>query len=561
MDKKQAEAFASLLRRKDLTIDERRALHETLHAAANGVAKLDLAAFSRHGPPASKIRLCLDFGTAMSKAWATGKGAIETLPLLIGKAAGADGLTVPSSIYIDDSGRIYLGHEAELQHRAEAHLGRPRFDNLKRMLSEAEVGTRLDALPLRAGIDPTKSGLTGGDLLILYFSWLIDLSEVALDVAIKATKGGIAIGKSDVRGVARRFAIPCFESTDGKQGQGRSKWARDVMTDALLRAQVLADTLHGKWNQLRTEPLKAVMKEVYNLDVRQLGHLMIKDSAIREPIAAGASRFDAALGARIEPVKVPIRQYLLVVDAGAGTTDFALFQAITPIGETNPRYALLRKSVRMSRIAGNEIDAILRPHILKACGVDPTKLSADDLAYATMDLESQIRDVKRNLFDKKSMPVTLRPNFSGLVNLQSLLSDPKMRSDGSELIKIRHDILANVFSQDQLDVLRTSGGSVEIFVLLTGGSGALPIVKALAAGQVDVGGCSFRFILVDKLPGWIDRLPRESAQQLADVYPQCAVAIGGSVPELPREIDDLELPVTPPQSGQRVLPRNQITGV
>lgn len=562
MDKKQAAAaLASLLNRTDLTADQRQALQQVLASSTNGVIKLDTTAFQGRGPAADEIRLCLDFGTAMSKAWATGKGPIETLPLLIGKVAGGEGLTVPSSIYIDDDGRIYLGYDAERQHRAEARLGRPRFDNLKRMLSEAEVGTRLSALPLRDGIDPTKSGLTGGDLLILYFAWLVDLSENALTEAVAATNGGISVGKSDIRYVARRFAIPCFESSDGNQGHSRSKWADDVMTDALLRAQVLADTLRGKWSQLKTKDVKEIINEVYDIDIRQLGHLMVKDSAIREPIAAGASRFDAVLGEREEPAIAPIRQYLLVVDAGAGTTDFALFQAITPVGEINPRYALLSKSVRMSRIAGNEIDTILRPLVLKACGIDPTKLSTDDLAYAKMDLDSQIRELKRNLFDRKSMPVNLRPNFSGVVDLQSLLSDAKMTNDGLELKKIRSEILSNVFSQDQLESLRASGRSTEIFVLLTGGSGALPIMKDLAAGQIEVGGCSFRFSLVDKLPNWIDRLPREVAQQLADVYPQCAVAIGGSVPELPKEIRDLELPVTPPRSGRRVLPRNQISGV
>ena len=77
-----------------------------------------------------------------------------------------------------------------------------------------------------------------------------------------------------------------------------------------LRAQVLADTLRGKWSQLKTKDVKAIIKEIYDIDIRQLGHLMVKDSAIREPIAAGASRFDAVLGEREEPAIAPIRQYL-----------------------------------------------------------------------------------------------------------------------------------------------------------------------------------------------------------------------------------------------------------
>lgn len=566
MEKKQIEVLEALLKRPDLSAVERETLNALILESASdktGEIELDLSALDRASPDADAIRLCVDFGTAMSKAWATGSGSAETLPLLIGKAAGGEGLTVPSSIYISDSGRIYLGNDAERQHRAEARFARPRFDNLKRMLSEAEVDTQLSALPLREGIDPTHSGLTGGDLLILYFAWLTDLSENALQMALDATGGELSVGDADIRGVARRFAIPCFESTDGKQGEARAKWARRVMIDALLRAQVLADTLRGKWDHLTAKQLKALMSKLYELDAAQLSHLMIADCAVREPIAAGASRFDAMLGERDEPARAPVRQYLLVVDAGAGTTDFALFQAITRIGEIRPSYALLRKSVRMSRIAGNEIDLILRPIVLEACGVDQQKLSADDFAYATMDLDSQIRQIKRNLFDQKSVSVELRPAFSGTVDIQRLLSAQKMRRDGAELMKMRNEILASVFEQDQLDVLRTvaGGGAVPVYVLLTGGSSALPIIRDLATGQIELHGTRFRFVLVDRLPDWIDTLPRETAQQLADVYAQCAVAIGGSVPELPLELTDLEIPVTPARPGVRTLPRNQITGV
>ena len=212
MDKKQIHSLESLLRRRDLTAGERETLNQLIRGSAStGTIELDLSALKRSGPKATAIRLCLDFGTAMSKAWATGRGAAETLPLLIGQAAGEAGLTVPSSIYIGDSGHIYLGSAAERQHRAEAQSARPRFDNLKRMLSEAEVGTELRALPLRDGIDPTHSGITGGDLLVLYFAWLTDLSETALEKAITATGGKFSVGRSDIRGTVRRFAIPCFE--------------------------------------------------------------------------------------------------------------------------------------------------------------------------------------------------------------------------------------------------------------------------------------------------------------------------------------------------------------
>jgi hypothetical protein len=188
------------------------------------------------------------------------------------------------------------------------------------------------------------------------------------------------------------------------------------------------------------------------------------------------------------------------------------------------------------------------------------RLSVDDFAYAKMDLDSQIRELKRNLFDQKSVSVELHPAFSGKVDLKHPLVAPKMRQDGDELIRMRNDIFTSVFDHDALDTL-SAGTSVRVYVLLTGGSCGLPIIRDLAAGEFVVRGTRFRFVLVDQLPDWIGSLPREAAQQLANVYPQCAVAIGGSVPILPAELRDMELPVTPARPGKRTLPRTQITGM
>lgn len=531
--------------------------------------ELKIDAFKRSGPPVEELRICLDFGTAMSKAWATGHDAAQTLPLVIGRPAGlGDVLMVPSSIFIGDNGRIYLGQEAERQHRIDLRPDRFRFDNLKRMLSEEQIGSDLYSLPLRPGLDPTNSGLSPGDLLVLYLAWLTDLSERALTDAVSATGGALSFGEFDHRGVTRRYAIPCFEVADDETDHrvNRAEWARNTMQDALLRAQVLADSLSENWSQLTTARLAPLMKHLRDLDVTPLSSLMAIDPAIREPIAAGASRFDAVLG-RDEPASQPTRRLLMVVDAGAGTTDFCMFQAITPIGHEAPRYGLLRGSVRMSRIAGNEIDAILRPLILESCGINPhngNPRSEEDFAYIRTDLDSQIRNLKRILFDRQKVDIELKPNASGTLELATLVSDPKFEQRGRELLKIRNEIVADVITAEKLEVVRSINASMgqpyPIHILLTGGSSGLPIIRELASGELDLHGARFRFFPVERVPTWIDDLPRETAQLLTSVYPQCAVAIGGSAAKLPEELRDMEL-ITPPRRGERKLERFQTQGL
>lgn len=527
--------------------------------------KLSDAAFKRKGPARERLRICLDFGTAMSKAWATGESAAETLPLLIGKPAGiGDTLAVPSSIYIGDNGRIFLGSDAEKQHRANLRPNRARFNNLKRLLSEEQVGTDLSSLPVLPGVDPTDSGLTRGDLLVLYLAWLTDLSEKALTEAYAVSELGKTAPDS-LRAVARRFAIPCFESADDDQsgGKQRAEWVKALMEDALLRAQILADTLTDRWKGLEAKELAEIMQQLRHVDVSPLRDLLTADAAIREPIAAGASRFDSAFGEVDEPSAIPRRRLLLVVDAGAGTTDLALFQAITPRGKTETHYALLRHSVRMNRIAGNAVDAVLRKIVLRSCDIDPYTgypRSKEDFDYMQSDLDSQIRDIKQVLFETGTVKVELKPNLQGVVDVTSLQEDPDFAKFQADLIEARRNTLANSFSADALASLQNAGTQI-VHVLLTGGSSKLPIMRALASGRENVSGAVFEFRPLDHLPGWIETLPREAAERLSTVYPQCAVAIGGSVADLPVEINDLDSAIAGPRAGERRLERFPTQGV
>ena len=187
--------------------------------------------------------MCLDFGTAMSKAWASRCEDGDTIPLVLRSSSGRRELAVPSSIFISSSGQIYFGADAERQNQEE--IKRPSFNNIKRMLTDAAIGLELDDVPLSEGVDPTDSGFGKGDLLVLYLAWVTDLALESL--CEHAKRSGRSIS-GNPRCVRRRFAIPCFENAeDESKGSERAAWARRVMERSLLRAQVVADTLSGKW--------------------------------------------------------------------------------------------------------------------------------------------------------------------------------------------------------------------------------------------------------------------------------------------------------------------------
>lgn len=520
--------------------------------------EINRTAFHSLGPNENRLRICLDFGTAMSKAWGSGYSDDDTIPLVLGRAAGeGNELAVPSSIFISRSGRIFFGRQAEIQetqHRQEAGIKRQRFDNLKSVLSESEIGQDLQRAKVSREIDPTQS-LTIGDLLTLYLAWLTDLSLIELEQQIDITNESSSDGirADNLRYVRRRFAIPCFENSHDEVASGgkRAQWAEMVMNKALLRAQIIADTLNGRWNEVTVREVSDLLRRVQNMDISKCNQLLASEAAVREPVAAGASRFEKAIKGD------KARRILLVIDAGAGTTDFAVFQVFSSDEET--RYALISSGVSMCRIAGNRVDQVLIKVILKECGVDLRQSDEEERRTVMRDLESDIRNIKQSLFREKRTRIDFRSNVKGEVRLDALLADDEYRKLGEELCMIRNKIIGDVFRKKPEDLdnirehVRRLGRPFPVYVLLTGGSGAQPITKDLAKGRITIDELNIEFTEVEETPEWIKLLPRDQEELVTRTYPQCAVSIGGSACELPQERDDLDFMVSPAAPGARWL--------
>ena len=128
----------------------------------------------------------------------------------------------------------------------------------------------------------------------------------------------------DLRPIRRRFAIPCFEhAVDDVPSPVCARWAEKVMQSALARAQIVADTLGSRWGNLAAKDAKSVLRAVREVDISSLT-LFSNPHSVREPVAAGATRFRDHVADQYSSTATT-RRLMLVVDAGAGTTDFALF--------------------------------------------------------------------------------------------------------------------------------------------------------------------------------------------------------------------------------------------
>ena len=127
----------------------------------------------------------------------------------------------------------------------------------------------------------------------------------------------------------------------------------------------------------------------------------------------------------------------------------------------------------MSRVAGNAVDEVLRPLILRACGINPgtgEPRSDEDFALIKVDLAAQIRGIKERLFRDGTCRLEFNPNARGTLDREDVEVEAAYADLAGELKSQMQSILGLFLSGEFADQLRWSGYRVPVYVLLTGGS-------------------------------------------------------------------------------------------
>lgn len=461
--------------------------------------ELVLDAMDLSEPENSDVLLCLDFGTAMSKAFASTVDD-EHLDLELGKAAGKAGYTLPSSVFIGDNGKVYFGYEAIEMSQDLVESGRERLDSIKSWLSNRQGGD-LDgeANILPPAFNPSAVKLTEGDLIRVFLAYLTDMAETSLAVW---EVSDIPIG----RYVKRRFARPCWPN------DAQARWADRWMRNLLADAQILADTFRGQWaGGIDAAKLKAAIEKVKRLERRPD---FLIDVGIPEPVAVAAGAFSDTGN---------LRDAYMVVDVGAGTTDFGLFVVI-PGGDSGKHKVFqISQSIHGLMQAGDKVDQRLRAFIKSKEAYDSNDAQG---RMIEADLRRRIRGLKEQLFKTGSVEYVLADGTVGRVEKEAFLSSAPM-VDFSKQVEAGFRHALEAVDQSWLRWLALDG--VQLRVVLTGGSSTLPMMQSLAHGVIDVKGHKILRRAADPLPDWMEDAPEE----LVSVYPQLAVAIGGAAEELP----------------------------
>ena len=446
-----------------------------------------LPAVPRSTPYTGPLHLCLDFGTAMSKACAWNKESDTPMPLRIGLAAGepaSSPYAINSSIFISRDGLAFVGQAAVNLAAATDPEHHQAFQSIKDILTVGPVTDLRDPVPDL--FNPSDRSVSYKEIVALYLAFLTDSALLALQEEY---------GESS-RNIPRSYTKPVFDPS-------RDEWATEILTECAVAGQVLADRFSGRWSRgIPLDAWRAAVAEAGATEPCSIAEGLI----LPEPVAAFASRVR-----NVFP-EGHARHLMMVIDVGAGTTDFAMFARVDREGEV--KLFRVKESVTTIRIAGNAIDDALLDYLMLQAGVAEGHSRRRAIRA---DLQREIRLIKEELFTRRT--VTRQ-----LINDMKIKATWKDFEECQAMIRLR-DRMEEKFHEvlSAIDPSWLSFPTLEVF--LTGGGASLNMVTRLAAERpVAVGEKTVTPVRVTKPPPWLE----EECEDVIDFYPQLAVCIGGA---------------------------------
>ena len=460
---------------------------ESLDGDGSETEGAELSAVPPATPYNGPLHLCLDFGTAMSKACAWNKESDTPMPLRIGLAAGepaSSPYAINSAIFISRDGLAFVGQAAVNRAAAADPEHHQAFQSIKDILTVGPMTDLRDPVP--ALVNPNERSVSWKEIVALYLAFLTDSALLALQEDYG----------EDSRDIPRSYTKPVFEPS-------RDTWATEILTECAVAGQVLADRFSGRWSDgIPLDALRAAVAQAEAAEQRAIAEGRI----LPEPVAAFASRVR-----NVFPEE-HARHLMMVIDVGAGTTDFAMFARVDREGEM--KLFRIKDSVSTIRIAGNAIDDALLDYLMLQAGV--TEGHSRRRAVRA-ELQREIRLIKEELFTNRTVTRQLVNDMRAEATLDDFEKCQAMIQLRDRMEEKFYEVLSAI------DSSWLSLSRLEVF--LTGGGASLNMVARLAAkSSVAIGGKMVTPVRVTKPPSWLE----EECEDVIDFYAQLAVCIGGA---------------------------------
>lgn len=427
--------------------------------------------------------LCIDFGTAFSKAAIAPTGAwsrfdpANVRPLML-SAEGQNAFLLDSAVFVDED-RVLFGRAALNEAEAQADNKRAALRSFKTLLSVSDLDRAL-ATNAPATIDPHRV-FQMRDLIVLYLAYLLASIERAIMTDPMLAQGGT---------LSRRYAAPAWRAGDSAG-----------MHDVIVR-------LFGEAEAFRAIVGKRIMAPD-GLSIRAISEALPKATEEAEALDMGLI-YEATAGAAYTSVGLENSgSHMIVVDMGAGTTDIA---ALARLG---PRTIELPEARVTLKQAGDFIDRVIANRVLDAAKWAKRQEEKAELWSVLM---RQMADIKEAIMaDGRT---TLRNQGRSItLAFKDVEKDQDFREFQKSLREAYDHALAVV-----RDDARARGRS-DVQAIAVGGGAATPFIQELIRRKME--STRPRVIPRPATPDWAHA--REFRGNLAPVFPQLAIAIGGAL--------------------------------
>ncbi len=438
-----------------------------------------------------QARICIDFGTALSKACICLDPSLPlemgVHPVPLGLVSGSDHPLLTPSILFVENGRLFFGPVAfGYAHRGVA-LNRDPLLSFKSVLGAKDVnGALADKLP--PSMDPTGT-FRQRDALVLYLAYLDQLIREALRRVPNLPQGA-----ADAK---RRYTSPAWH-----RGGGVDQLFAVIFNEGAAVSRKLGRLLLSPEGISIAQCKDALDKAAI---APEDGNL---DTGVFEP--------HAAAGAALAYTNAPTR-FVFVFDMGAGTTDIAAFDfnedAFPPTLEE------IHEARQSCNLAGDEIDRILVDLIMTKRGAGQRE---DDMRLKRT-LKLHARAMKKVLFTEGKC--TVKDGWkTTTVRVTDLTDDEQFRNFVAKLGERLGASLsivaqrAKAANADLIDVVLAGGGSHLKFI-----PELVRSVGASAAHGVNlrIGPLSPENVLYANVD-----------EYFVSVFPQIAMSVGGALVEL-----------------------------
>lgn len=427
--------------------------------------------------------LCIDFGTAFSKAAAAPSDAwsrfdpASVRPLMLNAGVpGANPFLLPSALFVDEE-RVLFGRAALSRADETSENKRTALRSFKTILSAGDLERALNT-NAPASVDPHRV-FQIRDLLVLYLAYLLAAIE-------RAARADSKLGQ--VGAMRRRFAAPAWRGADPVQ-----------MHASIARLFGEAEAFRAAMGEALLDPA--------GVTVSQISTRLPKALSSPQHFETGLI-FEAAAAAAYTSIGLEdASTHLAVLDIGAGTTDI---DALARDGERMIELPDARITLKQ---AGDFLDRVI---VNRA--IDMAKVRGKDKQTEMWSaLMANIADTKETLFAEGEVAIR-----HGGRAFKLTMKDIERQPDFKVFAKALEKSYARAVNVVCADAKARKQKLVHA-VAVGGGAGA-PFVQALIqakrGGRPKVAGRP-------ATPDWAHAA--EFQGNLAPVFPQLAIAIGGAL--------------------------------